>query len=69
MKMKDAVDVMKRGGREGAEMAGKVVDKCRFGLGVDYAGTLQMVRKHWPELEEADWDQLLYEADELATHG
>jgi len=48
-----------------AKAAGLVADVCRFEMGLDYAGTVELVRRHYPDLDGASWDALLYEADTM----
>ena len=39
-------------------------DTCRFKLGMNYNETFEAVRRHWPDLELPEWDQLLAELDD-----
>lgn len=48
-----------------AELAGAVANFCRFNLGMNYKQTFELVKKRHPNLDEADWDQLLAEADDM----
>jgi len=62
MKLKDAIKeaLVTRD----AVLAGKVADYCRFRLGMNYPQTFALVQEVRPQAMLAEWDALLYEADE-----
>jgi hypothetical protein len=45
------------------DAAGRLADHCRFNLGLTYQETYQVVRRRHPDLDEAEWDQLLAESE------
>lgn len=47
--------------------AGKVAMFCREALGMTYASILALAQRIRPELTMAQWDDLMYEADEAAS--
>jgi len=42
-----------------------VANFMRFRLGLDYNKSFAMVRKVFPQMTVAEWDELLYQADQL----
>lgn len=63
MKLTELSEAVARAPKD-ARLAGQVADFCRFTLGMNYKQTFELVRRRHPDLDEADWDQLLAEADE-----
>ena len=50
-----------------AATVGRIADVLRFRGGFNYAETFELARELVPKLEAAEWDGLLYEADELES--
>lgn len=45
-------------------IAGRIVDHLRFKFGWNYQQILERVKKERPNVTDAQWDSLLYRADE-----
>lgn len=50
--------------RSNAKVAGALADFCRHALGWNYNQTFAFLQLRHPDMEVAEWDQLLAEADE-----
>jgi len=56
-------DLIKRAVEQSdASAAGNVADICRFKIGLDYHHTFELVRRMYPDLDAATWENLLYAA-------
>ena len=60
-------DVIRRAGTGDIAAVKATADFCRFRLGLNYQQTLDLVRKVLPEMDEAKWDNLLYQVDEMES--
>ena len=60
MTVKEAIELVKRGD---AKAAGAIADALRA-KGYNYNQTFALVRAEYPELDVAEWDQMLAECDE-----
>jgi hypothetical protein len=47
----------------------KMADRLRFGHGLDYKGIFEFFKRHAPNLELPEFDELLEEDSELADYG
>ena len=63
MKLKLADVIRQAVNEEDPSAAIQVADFCRFKMGLDYDGILEVVRRVKPDLQVRDWDALLCEGE------